>query len=676
MRFLIYIFPLFFLFATALDANERYDRIVDISVRIDSSGERNSFVLSWINKDTNALQYIVSRKSKDENTWLILDTLDAEQNTFTDTPPDTCRAYEYGIIKTTKDTSYSGYGYIYTGYDLEPVYNRGIALLFVDEIAAEALSNEIERFESDLTGDGYFVIKKLVERSEKFYAPAVSRTKQVIEQVQTEYPDENITLILLGRVPVPYAGNTAWDGHQPDHSGAWAADLYYGVPRSYWKDFNILNAKPVRIANKNIPYDGKFDQSVISKNKLRMGRIDMYNLPFFKESEIELLRRYLNKNHVFRHRKFQPRLRALLDDGFGNYLLEEAVAACAWLNFSSLTGTVNVDTVSSYRYGMRDNGFLWSYGCNMGAYDNIFHTVYTEELAENEERCIFTMLLGSYAGDWDSKNNVLRGSIASKPSMLAAVWAGRPFLYFHQMALGEPIGYSVLVSQNNRNTYLSNGSIGLKGSHIALLGDPTLRMIYPAPPENFTYTNDTIVSGKRMITLQWEKPDDNIAGYVLFRADSLHGKFKRINKNLLTGNLFIDENAPPGRLVYMLRSMKRELPLTGSYYNLSQGVFCKVGTTDGISNKNHQLAFTVFPNPAHEYFNIIFHTENIENITFKLYDALGKTVINSQEIQYTSGEHTLKVDLSGRIPQADAGIYLLQLNIGGKIYFGKLLIIN
>ncbi len=676
MKLYIYTLLNIFLFAGSLLANERYERIVDISVRIDSTGASKSFVLTWNNKDINAEKYIISRKLKNEKNWQFLDTLDANNNTYTDTPPETSKAYEYGIIKTIKDASYTGYGYVYAGYDVQMPYERGIALLLIDETMADSLKNEIKQFQLDLTGDGYFVITKYVERTEKFYAPAISRTKLIIDKVQAENPNETISLLLLGRVAVPYSGNTAWDGHRPDHSGAWAADVYYGVPRNYWNDFNVLNRKPVRKENKNIPYDGKFDQSVISKSKMRIGRIDMFNLPFFPESEKELLRRYLNKNHNFRHRKFQPRMRAVLDDGFGNYLLKEAIAACAWLNFAALLGTKNIDTISSYRYGMKDSSFLWSYGCNMGAYDNIYHTVYSEELASNPYKSVFTILLGSYAGDWDTRNNVLRATLASKPMFLTSIMAGRPFVFFHQMALGEPIGYSVLVSQNNKMTYLTNQKKGVRAVYMTLLGDPTLRMKYTAPPVNFIQKRDTIISGKRTVSFEWEKPEDDILGYMIFRADSSNGKYKKINTSLIKSLSFTDNTPPFTASAYMLRSVKREIAVTGSYYNLSQGVFIDIDKYADISESIEQSPFKIFPNPASKRIHIRFHISVPQKIRYSLLNIKGKTIFQSVEKLCNAGDNELTIELSRNHLEVQTGIYLIKLQIAEKIYFGKFLIMN
>ena len=63
------------------------------------------------------------------------------------------------------------------------------------------------------------------------------------------------------------------DGHV-EHSGCWPADVYYAVDYDQWTD-TITNTDATRIENKNVPGDGKLDQTRIpAKVNYIMGRID------------------------------------------------------------------------------------------------------------------------------------------------------------------------------------------------------------------------------------------------------------------------------------------------------------------------------------------------------------------------------------------------------------------
>jgi len=675
MSKLVYILSALLLLISDGFGSETYKRIVDISVQIDSSAGKKVFMLSWNNDDDKAQSFYISRKLKNDEIWTVLDTIAYPANQYIDsTVNGDINALEYQIIKTTIDTSYSGYGYIYAGYDLMMPSYRGIALLVVDETLQKSLNSEIEQYKKDLIGDGYNVIVRYVERAEKFYAPAVSRTKQIIDKVLTEHPNDTFTIILFGRVPVPYSGNTAWDGHQPDHTGAWPADLYYATDREQWTDENVFNNAPARRENKNIPFDGKFDQSVIKNTNIRIGRIDMFNLTDFKETEIELLKRYLKKNHAFRLREFKPKMRALLDDGFRLYN-NEAFASNGWMAFSSLLGTNNIDTLS-YRYDLRNSDYLWSYGCNAGAYTNIYNIAYSDEMAKFEYGSIFTILLGSYAGDWDTQNNILRSTTASSPSILAAMWSGRPFWFFHHMALGEPIGYSAMISENNRDTYQAAGDKARKGIHIELLGDPTLRMTYPAPPVDFSLASDTTIGKQRIINLQWENPDDDILGYFLFRADSLTGKFKKIRKEIINSTHYRDTLYTTNDIVYMLRSVKHERAVSGSFYNLSQGVFAEVKNVSNIAETKNFQRITIYPNPATNIININLPFPNNVKFIYQITDICGKVIMQSQPHVTNSDNMILQINLSKKIQEIESTVYFIRILANNNIYFGKLLIIN
>ena len=45
---------------------------------------------------------------------------------------------------------------------------------------------------------------------------------------------------------------------------------------------------------------------------------------------------------------------------------------------------------------------------------------------------VFGMMLGSYFGDWNTQDNLMRSSVANG-KLLTNVWAGRPNWFFHHM---------------------------------------------------------------------------------------------------------------------------------------------------------------------------------------------------------------------------------------------------
>jgi hypothetical protein len=316
-----------------------------------------------------------------------------------------------------------------------------------------------------------------------------------------------------------------------------------------------------------VPGDGKFDQNVIPSNvELQVGRVDFRNMPVFSATETELLRRYLNKDHAFRHAQKSYTRRGLIDDDYFGVWYGEAFAASGWRNFSTFFGATN-SIAGDWKTSVQTQSYLWGYGCAPGG--DVADPTW---LSTHDPKVPFTMIFGSIIGDWDSTNATLRATIAPATNTLTCVWAGRPHWPMHHMALGETIGYSTRVAQNNgtNNTslYPQVGSEHKHEAHMALMGDPTLRMHPVAPPTGLTVSTN-VPSG---YNLAWIASLDTVNGYVAYRGGSSNGPFSRLNVGLLTTTNYTDL-AGSSTNVYMIRAVKLEVSGSGSYYNPSQGVF-------------------------------------------------------------------------------------------------------
>ena len=190
---------------------------------------------------------------------------------------------------------------------------------------------------------------------------------------------------------------------------------------------------------------------------------------------------------------------------------------------------------------------------------------------------VFMQLYGSYFVEWakggvsSTTNHLLRAPLANAGMPLATCWTGGgPRWYFHHMGLGESIGFSTLQSQNNKGIY-DLGNIQLIGGvHMALMGDPSLRlhMVEPA-------TNLTAIQTETDIQLNWTASgDSDILGYNVYRADTIAGTFIRLNVQIIPSTQYID--TVPSLLtnnVYMVRAVKSETCPSGRYQNMSQGIF-------------------------------------------------------------------------------------------------------
>ncbi len=653
-----------------------------------------------INWKTNgyAKRFDIYRKVKESTYWgNSIAQLDSTATSFTDTNVTVGNAYEYqvlaySLLPVQSDTlKYFASGYIYSGIEVKQKDSYGTVLLLVEENLRFWFPDKITRLQEDLIAEGWNVIKKEVKRGDSSYTGSPVEVRNIIKQEYAK--DNNInTLFILGRVPVPYSGNLNPDGH-PDHQGAWPADVYYGVfDDSYWTDLSINTdyngTKPTRKENENKPGDGKFDQTYLRAGDviLGIGRVDFYNMPAFAKNEYDLLEAYLDKDHEFRTGNMPVVMRGLVDINFQpSYSptneggLEMGFGASGWRNFAPFFGKDSIKNVDWFTT-LKNETYLWAYGCGGGSYQSAGGIGNTSQFADtNQKNAIFTMLFGSYFGDWDSKNNFLRAGLCSSPSILTCAWAGRPQWYLHHMALGEPIGYSTKLSQNNGSTYVpnicytplyQNGVAYTYGNlmvHTALMGDPTLRMNMGTEafaeaiptPKNLS----VIQPAGEHIEISWEKPD-NQGGYLynVYLSTSENGPFTKINEDLLPDTIFTDPEIRDGIVYYMVRAFKVQNTMSGSFYNSGRGIMKSIQATDvdELIKIQHSLALT--PNPATTNLDIVLSLEKDAIVSLDIYDINGNRVVNLCSQYLAGGTHSFAWNLlNSRYQKVSPGVYFVKL---------------
>ncbi|MEW6353585.1 MAG: Calx-beta domain-containing protein [Pseudomonadota bacterium] len=546
--------------------------------------------LTWA-ADPGATGYTVYRKAPGATAWgAPLATLPAAAGGYTDSQVVVGASYEYQVVKAGYEarsgTRYTGYGYLYSGIEAPLIENRGKIILVVDNTHAAALANELARLEQDLTGDGWIVLRRDVSR-----AMSAAQVKAVIKTAYTSDPVNVKAVFLFGHVAVPYSGNTAFDGHVDFHQGAWPADAYYGDMDGVWTDSTVYATNLPRAETRNVPGDGKFDQSYLPSDlELQVGRVDLYNMPaFLPKTELDLLRQYLNKDHKFRHNAApfdSVARRALIDENFGTYA-GAAMAANGWRNFAAFFGAGNIQSNTTnaaidWFPVLSANSYLWGYGNGPGHYQGSKGVGTTapnydpkfgayNNFALRDTKVVFTMLFGSAFGDWDVVNNFLRAPLATPSYGLTSSWSGFPHWFYQHMALGQNIGYSARLSQNNRDLYKNQSNPHARGVHAALMGDPTLRMHPVTPIANLTSTVTT-----QGVTLSWTASTDSVIGYHIYRAADAAGPFQRLTGAPVTTTRYTDSSATSGKYTYMVRAIKLETSASGTYFNSSQGVFLTV----------------------------------------------------------------------------------------------------
>lgn len=557
--YVLFVLSLLPILLQAQNANDAKQSVI-IQAAIQESPPR--ITLNWV-ADTQNSGYTIHRKAKTANSWgsSIGSTLPTG-TTWTDTTAQVGQAYEYRVQKNL--ANYGGgtsSGYIYAGIKAPATISSGSCLLVIDSTFKESLASEITRLEDDIAHEGWRVSTLYVDRNDD--VPVV---KAGIKSWSNTILSENKTVFLLGHVPVPYSGYIAPDGHVPDHQGAWPADGYYAELDGFWSDQSVNTEVPNDPRNDNIPGDGKFDQSTFpTKVELQVGRVDFANMPAFAQSEEALLRRYLDKDHAWRTGMMQAEERGLIQNNFAGFA--EGFGQNGWKNFSTMFGYENT-TELPYRETLLINSYLWSYGCGAGSYTSASGITNTTNLATDSLQTVFTMLFGSYFGDWDRSNNLLRAAIASG-STLTNAWAARPNWMFHHMAMGEHIGFAAQLAMNNNGTTYQAG-FGASSIHVALMGDPTLRMYVKRPIQNLTATQDGL-----HVALAWTDADASM-GYLVFKKKANEVDYIQLTPDPITTTAFVDSCSGQGLTDYLVRSVELRNTASGSFYNLSPGLDVRI----------------------------------------------------------------------------------------------------
>lgn len=510
--------------------------------------------------------YTVMRRDSPTSGWTTLANLVGSDTSYADTNVRVGRVYEYQVVK--RAATLTGYGYVAAGIDVPAIEGRGKLVLVVERDVGAALSGEIDRLVTDLTGDGWVVARHDVGRGD-----APSSVRVLIRGEHLADPANVRALLLLGRVPIARSGSLNVDGHG---GRPLPADVFYGDVDGNWTDANG---------------DGGFEQDTIpSDAELMVGRVDFADLGVAGGDEIALLRRYLQKAHDYRHARTRVTPRALLGDRFGDFG-GEAFAASAVRNFTALLGPGRIEVASAQdgasaaqrwisRLSAQD--YQWAFAAGGGSDTTIgwmgtfgqFADVRSADLLRPGARGTFYLLFGSWFVDWSKPDNVMRAALAAPTHGLAAAWTGRPHLFFHHMAVGEPIGYGIRLSQNNNSTYANQVNRHARGVHVALLGDPTLRLQVVAPPGAVQAG-----SGTGAPALSWGASPDATHGYHVFRATNPRGPYTRVTTTPVNATSFTDASAPAGEFTYQVRALKREVSGSATYFNLSQGVFASATVT-------------------------------------------------------------------------------------------------
>jgi hypothetical protein len=511
--------------------------------------------------------------------------------TYRDTAVTAGVAYEYFVHKTYNNygMSYQGHGYIRTGIALPAVHQRGKVAVVVDRTLLDPIRANLDIFEADLVGDGWEVVR--VANFGRADSAAAIRSALQAQYNPTAPASSRLTaVILLGHVPVVKSGpiNIDLHGNRP-----MPADGYYGDMTGNWGTPSGPASAPV--------YPRTHFPGPI---QLQVGRVDFFDLPAFAgKSESQLLNEYLVKVHRYRHRLTPRTPRALIGDIFGDHG-GGAYGTNSFIVFAPLVGTAagaytlpdTTHTATSGRFLQRISDpatpdFLWVTANGAGQVNGVnqlglhgsglYNTMWSSDLVRRGARGTFWMMFGSWFAEFDRRDNIMRTVIGLPDYPLTAVWAGRPYLYFHSMGIGETIGAGIRDSQNNdavgNNDYFTPnvntpGLDHLRCIHISLMGDPTLRL-HPIPPVDSNFL--TAAQSGGAVTLNW-RAAPGAQGYHVYRSSTFSGPYLRLTANPITTLSFADPAPAGGAQYYMVRATALHVGPSGSYQNLSQGAFVSV----------------------------------------------------------------------------------------------------
>lgn len=647
---------------TKINAQASKDLAIATTVTVQKSPAR--ITINWTAL-ANASDIRIYRRIKGATTFSFITSLATSATQYIDNSVTVGVEYEYFIHKIPTSGNPESVAYISSGIEVAEVDYRGVLILVIDSTFKTSLASEITQLKEDLTGDGWQV--------KSFYAKRTESISLIKSKIINLYLTDSLNtkaVYILGHVPVPYSGDYNPDAH-PDHKGAWPADNYYGDRHNqWWTDTWVNNTAASGTRNDNIPGDGKFDNDDVPgpnfKIEMQVGRVDLYNMPAFPKTETQLLSQYITKSHNYKHKVFNAQRRMLIQDGFG-YMGGEAFAASGWRNGYSMVGGANV-TTGNFFTTLGTSDYLLSYLNGGGSYSSCGSSV-TADFDTTAVKTVFTMLFGSYFGDWDSQNNFLRAPLASAGWSLTSVWSGRPYFIMHHMGMGENIGYTTRLTQNNFSEYKTNTLFGTATNYLALMGDPSLRLHTVAPAQNLVATP---ILANTQISLTWTASAETVLGYHVYRKNPSTNIYTRINSSMVTGTSFTDTSPYSGTNYYMVRAVKLETG-SGTYFNLSQGIFANAFSYVGIEPVViNPYEVKLFPNPAQN--NVTMQFNNISNestVNIIIYDLVGKALVESRNINVTNGINHLNFDIN-HLP---AGIYNCSFETGNNHKHSERLII-
>ena len=511
--------------------------------------------------------------------------------TWTDTNVTVGTTYEYKA-QLLYDGSVPHVRHFFAGVAMLPQHQRGNVILLVDSTLEPSLTNELATLRTNLVGDGWTVRQATAPRHHDtiWLTNRLNLTNVVNLIASNTVAGTTNVVFIVGHVTIPYSGVAAEDGHTPisppDHRGAWVADAYYGyLSKSGWTDNNSWSNPSNAIVN--LPNDGKFDPDYLivtpdNTNYARVGRLpdmavgrlDFARLPAFSGlTEVDLVKRYLAKETRYRVHVIPTfgRVSAFL----GNYAephganLGQSLAGAAFgaepgrfFNGANLRQRMPADLGIHHSTASAPD---------TGVYDDQSIGYSSSNFADpaKEVPVTFRNVWFSWACDWarldefnrfQRDDNWLRASLGWTNHGLATV--GGYAWDFAPLGSGAPLAAAMTHGWEGQPWVPRFQSI---------LGDPTLRLHRVTPP-----TAPKASRSGSTVTLGWNhSPEMNCRYYVYRSTNGLDGFGSPLNLAPTPALSFTDTTTTTN-LLYQIRAATLQVTGSGSFTNLSQGIFINV----------------------------------------------------------------------------------------------------
>lgn len=507
--------------------------------------------------------------------------------------------YEYAVsslstnwvCSTTTNNPFWTYEYINTGKQIPLNDTHGNVILLVESGLASSISAELLTLTNDLAADGYKIFRHnvaSVDVDQAGWFNSVTNTKAIVVADYSTDSSADWTIFIVGHVPIPYSGLSSPGGHL-DNYGAHPADWYYAdTNETAWTDSTVNDTSATELIAHNVPGDGKFDQTTLpTAPEMRIGRVDFRNVTAFGKTEVQLIKQYLNRDHLWRSKGFTTRNLSLINTNNDHLVVHADTPYDAHNTYCALLGAASNIVRGSWLNNATNTGdsFLLAGSAGAGDYDEDMQMGPIANFAAGPLYIAFTSMYGSYYGDWDTyahTNDILWAPLAADGYGLGTFYhegvhnvnpsmAGLPVSQDLYALAANP--YASSASRYVQWGYMSGGSTFLYNSgpraYLSYLGDPTLRFQVPAPPTDVAQT--TVGTN---IVISWiAAVDTDIVGYHIYRTPTgnLNG-FTRLTSTPTTSP-YVDVGAAGTAYDYMVRTVKLEDSSNRSYYNASQGEF-------------------------------------------------------------------------------------------------------